>query len=158
VHDSVRAFVAGIVGIMGLRDASVLEVGSLDVNGSVRDLFSGPYIGIDASPGAGVDMVMDAHRLEVAPGFDVVLCLEMVEHDSAFWLTLGEVGRVLRPGGTLILTTRGSGFPEHRYPLDYWRFMPDSAPLLAALASCELLASWPDPQDPGLLMVARREV
>lgn len=157
MHDSVRAWVASVVAIGGLRSLSVLEIGSLDVNGRVRDLFDGTYLGVDAAPGAGVDRVMDAHRLDLPDAsWDVVVCCEMVEHDPAFWSTLAEVGRVLRPGGVLVLTTRGNGFPEHSYPRDYWRFMPDAAPLLAGLAGCDLLATWTDPQAPGFGIYARR--
>jgi len=157
MHESVHAWVAGVVGIARLRDASVLEVGSLDINGSVRDLFGGPYVGVDATPGPSVDRVMDAHRLAFPDGtFDAVICCEMVEHDAAFWLTLAEIGRVLRPDGALILTTRGNGFPEHRYPYDYWRFMPDAAGLLARLAGCEPVSVTDDPQDPGVFVFARK--
>ena len=36
----------------------VLEIGSLDINGSTRSFFSdGDYLGIDVAPGAGVDLV-----------------------------------------------------------------------------------------------------
>jgi hypothetical protein len=32
--------------------------------------------------------------------------------------------RVLRPGGVLAIITHWS-FPEHRYPIDCWRILPD---------------------------------
>ena len=41
---------------------NILEIGSLDINGSVRDFlepFAGQYIGIDAQKGKGVDLVVD---------------------------------------------------------------------------------------------------
>lgn len=134
---------------------STLEVGSLDVNGSVRDLFDGPYVGVDARPGPGVDAVMDGHGLSfTAESFDVVVSTEMLEHDQAFWLSLAEMGRVLRPGGHLLLTTRGNGFGRHEYPADYWRFMPDAGPLLAKLAGCAPLSVEEDPEVPGIFIHA----
>jgi SAM-dependent methyltransferase len=157
VHESVRSHVAAIVAVAGLRSASVLEVGSLNVNGGVRDLFTGEYVGIDRKAGPGVDRVMDAHALGFPDAsFDVVVCCEMVEHDDAFWLSLAEIARVLRPGGRLILTTRGNGFPEHSHPNDYWRFMPESVPVLAALAGCEPTAVLADPQEPGFILFGTR--
>ncbi|MDX2028856.1 MAG: class I SAM-dependent methyltransferase [Alphaproteobacteria bacterium] len=39
--------------------------------------------------------------------FDLVLCNSVLEHDSKFWLTLQEIKRVLRPGGTVILGVPG---------------------------------------------------
>jgi len=38
--------------------ARTLEIGSLDINGSVRQFFDGgSYIGLDVAPGHGVDIV-----------------------------------------------------------------------------------------------------
>jgi SAM-dependent methyltransferase len=156
MHESVRAWIASEVAEHGLADLHTLEVGSLDVNGSIADLFT-DIIGVDMREGPGVDRVMDAHALEFPDAaFDAVVCCEMVEHDAAFWLSLAEIGRVLRPGGTLLLTTRGNGFPEHSYPWDYWRFMPNSGGLLSDLASCDLAELHEDPQVPGIFLRAIR--
>lgn len=105
-----------------------LEIGSLDVNGGVRDLFE-DYIGIDQVEGKGVDLVMDANYLHggFKPDlFDTVLCLEVLEHDKNFHATLSGIEFVLKEGGYLILSTPANGFPIHRYPKDYWRFNEDA--------------------------------
>lgn len=157
MHDSVRSWVTGIVATYQLAALDVLEVGALDENGSVRGLFSGPYIGVDMRDGPGVDQVMDGHDLKFAARrFDVVVCTEVLEHDEAFWLTLAEIGRVLRPGGHLLLTTRGNGFQLHEFPSDYWRFMPSTDATLVALAGCVLTESMPDPQAPGIFIHGTR--
>jgi SAM-dependent methyltransferase len=151
VHESVRTWIAAESA--GLREKHVLEIGSRDENGTIRDLFTGTYIGIDMRAGPSVDRVMDAHEIHFKTGtFDVVICAEVLEHDAAFWLTLAEAGRVLVPGGHLLLTTRGNGFAEHAYPSDYWRFMPASASRLAELAGCAVLSSQADPQAPGVFL------
>src|SRR5690242_14807098 len=122
MHDSVMKWVKQVVSKIDLTGKTVLEVGSYNVNGSVRPLFESAkeYIGVDFRPGPGVDYVMNAHDLNfpihyfkiVTDGlFDVVISTEMLEHDSEFWRSLSEMGRVLRPGGYLILTARGNGFP-----------------------------------------------
>lgn len=115
----------------GLADLSVLEVGSQDVNGSVRPFFHKEYIGVDIVEGRGVDICAPAHSLPFDDEtFDVVVTTEMLEHDHRFWDSMPEMARVLKPGGTFLLTTRGIGFkyhgsPEHGFA-DYWRFTQDS--------------------------------
>lgn len=148
MHASVMTWVAEQA--KGL-DGSVLEVGSLDVNGSVRRFFPGPYVGLDMRPGPGVDVVGTADALPFPDAaFDVVVSTEMLEHDPSPWLSLAEMGRVLKPGGHLILTTRGNGFGEHNEPSDYWRFMPASRKVLLDLASCDVLELALDPEVPGI--------
>jgi SAM-dependent methyltransferase len=140
----------------GLADKRTLEVGSLDFNGSVRTLFTGEYVGIDWQEGKGVDEVMNSNALAYPDAsFDVVVSTSMLEHDAAFWLTLPEVGRVLRPGGYFILTTVSVNFPEHNSP-DYWRFLPDTWPLLIEMAGCEMMESRNDPQSGGPQLTGRR--
>jgi SAM-dependent methyltransferase len=149
-------YVGSAVSRHGLAEGRTLEVGSLDVNGSVRRLFSGDYTGIDATKGKGVDEVMDAHALTYEDGsFDTVVSTSMLEHDAAFWQTLPEVGRVLRKDGIFILTSVSLNFPVHNPP-DYWRFLPDTWPLLMAMAGCDLVDSRDDPQSGGPQLTGRR--
>ncbi len=153
MHESVMDWIGVEVHKHGLADRDTLEVGSLNVNGSVREFFSGSYIGLDMRDGPGVDIVGTADALPFVAGrFDVVVSTEMLEHDPAFWLSLAEMGRVLKPGGHLLLTTRGNGFGEHNEPSDYWRFMPASRDRLLDLASCDPLTTALDPQVPGIFM------
>lgn len=110
----------------------VLDVGSQDITGCVRDLFE-DYIGLDMVAGRNVDVVADAHSIPYDNSyFDAVCCLEMLEHDSNFFQTLAEIYRVLRPGGALLLTARAIGYEQHDYPHDYWRFTQDGFKLLLA--------------------------
>lgn len=113
------------------QPGAVLEAGSYNVNGSPRSLFAHApsYVGTDMRQGPGVDVVIDNHDLLGKFGeaaFDTVLCLECFEHDAAFWVTLENLRTMLKPGGHLIVTTPTICFPEHRYPRDYWRFLPDA--------------------------------
>lgn len=111
-----------------LPDANILEVGSLDVNGSPRSALvghTGKYIGVDVKAGPGVDLIMStydlAHNFSVEK-FDVVISTEMLEHVKDWKLAVYQMALVLKIGGWLCLTTRSPGFEYHEYPYDCWRF------------------------------------
>lgn len=107
---------------------AVLEVGSRNVNGSVRDILAplvSRYVGCDLEAGEGVDVVADATRLtETFPpdSFDVVVSTEMIEHVPDWPAAWAQMMGVLRDGGLLILSTRSPGFPAHDFPGVFWRF------------------------------------
>ena len=90
---------------------------------------NGPYpaffpnrVALDLRPGRGVQILGDAQALGLADGtFDVVLCTEVLEHLPEPQRAVDEMFRVLKPGGTLLLTTRFL-FPIHDAPHDYFRF------------------------------------
>jgi SAM-dependent methyltransferase len=132
-----------------------LEVGSLDVNGTIRDMFPGTdYTGIDIRPGPGVDQVMSGAKLEFPDNsFDGVLYLETMEHDKTFWLTLSEIARVLKEGGRLVITTRGIGYPLHNYPGDYFRFTEQVFEELEGYQDKVIVS---DPQASGILFTGIR--
>ncbi len=113
------------------QSGKVLEIGSLNINGSIRQFFSDTkeYIGIDMMKGSCVDKVMEAHDILKVFGkeaFDTVLCLEMLEHDNAPWVTIENMHKILKKGGFLIVSTPTFGFPIHRYPKDYFRYGEDT--------------------------------
>ena len=112
----------------------VLEVGSRDVNGSIRCLFEDiTYLGVDMIKGPNVDIVVNGHNLRTVfdpDYFDAVFCFDTFEHDDAFWLTLEQMKAVLKPGGWLVLGFPGRNCPEHDHPHDYWRFMPQCASVM----------------------------
>lgn len=156
MHESVMEWVGGNVERHGLAPMHTLELGSTNVNGSVRPLFTGEYIGIDRLPGIGVDQVMNANALTFPDdSFDVVVSTSMLEHDPAFWKTLPEVARVLRSGGFFILTTVSLNFHVHDEP-DFWRFLPNTWPLLMEMAQCDMVESRDDPQSGGPQLTGRR--
>lgn len=146
MHESVMEYVSQVVQRYDLASKRTLEIGSYNVNGSVRSFFCGEYVGVDHAAGPGVDMVMEARGLTFErDSFDVVVSTSQLEHDPTFWLTLNEVGRVLRSGGYFILATVSTGFPIHNEP-DYYRFLPDTWTLLMDMANCDLIDSRRDPQ------------
>jgi SAM-dependent methyltransferase len=162
MHDSVMQWVGEKARQFDFAGQAVLEVGSMNVNGSVRPHFNSAasYTGVDFLAGDGVDLVMNAHALAFREAsFDLVISTEMLEHDDEFWRSAAEMGRVLKPGGLLILTARGNGFMPHDYPYDFWRFMPASFPKIFELAGCDVLEVREDWQGghPGVFGVGRRK-
>ena len=138
MHESVMIWAGEKIEQYGLADCDTLEVGSLNVNGSVRGFFRGPYVGIDMQKGPGVDIVALASAIPFEDErFELVISTEMLEHDPAPWLSMPEMGRVLKKGGHLLLSARGNGWPLHGHPDDYWRFMPSAGNVLLELAGCD---------------------
>ena len=96
----------------------VLELGSLDINGSTRALFPDvAYVGVDRQQGPGVDIVSDILDLPGEPKhagvYDLVLSTEALEHtlrqqeivEVAYW--------ALRPGGMFVGTCAAPGRSPH---------------------------------------------
>ena len=110
-------------------DTRVIEIGSQDVNGSLRtccpERFG--YVGVDFVSGEGVDVVLeDPYSLPFATAsIDIVLTSSCLEHSEMFWLVFLEAMRILKPHGLLYLNVPSNG-AFHRYPVDCWRFYPDS--------------------------------
>jgi SAM-dependent methyltransferase len=112
-----------------LPRARILDVGSMDVNGSLRDAAepTTQYVGIDLEEGRGVDVVIKpGEKLPFDDdSFDLVMASSAFEHDPRFWETFAEMCRVARPGGHIYVNAPSNG-GVHRYPLDCWRFYPDA--------------------------------
>lgn len=111
--------------------ARILEIGSRDINGTPTR--RAVYFGVDRILGENVDVQADGHALPFSgAAFDFVICAETLEHDSAPWVTAKEIHRVCKPGGIVLVTVPGIGFPRHDYPSDFWRFTTDGLALLFA--------------------------
>ena len=93
---------------------SVLEIGSYDVNGSVRSLFDATkYVGVDLVPGPCVDVVCSGHEFRSDDRFDVAISTECFEHNPFYAETFLNMARRVRPGGIVLFTCAGEGRPEH---------------------------------------------
>lgn len=113
MHDQVRDFVADAVEAFG-PFGSVIEFGSLDINGSVRPLFTGcRFTGIDLVAGPGVDVVADAATWTPAEHVDCVVCCEVFEHTPDWPALVDSAARALCDSGVLIVTCAGPGRGPH---------------------------------------------
>lgn len=150
MHDSSRRHMKRLVAryLEGRSALTVADLGSYDVNGSYRPLFGRTgwrYVGVDLVPGPNVDRVLKSpYRLPFASNsVDVFVSGQAFEHIEFFWLTWLEMARVVKPEGLIFLIAPSRG-PEHRYPVDCWRFYPDGFGALAKYAAMDLLEASTD--------------
>lgn len=96
--------------------ATVLEFGSLNLNGGVRQFFTDcHYTGVDIVDGPDVDVVSRCHNYHFNPQHhpDVVISCEMLEHDEYWDESLKHMATLLKSGGLLLVTCATRGRPEH---------------------------------------------
>lgn len=83
----------------------VLDIGSRNVNGSVRSFLSQSHVfGIDVRDGNDVDRVIDACDFDGKGEYDAVVCAETLEHAPDPKGVIDSAWRALRPGGVFITT------------------------------------------------------
>ena len=161
MHYSVVKFFVSTVDLVDIQNKRILEVGSYNVNGSLRDIivptmYPKEYIGIDITSGNYVDQLISASTIDQvfgAESFDVVICTEMLEHAEDWKSAINNMKAVLKCNGLLFLTTRSKGFPLHCFPDDYWRFeIYDMKKIFMDMDSHILL----DNQDPGVFVYAKK--
>jgi SAM-dependent methyltransferase len=122
----------------------ILDLGSQDINGTYKTLFSSPswkYIGVDTSDGKNVDIVISDpyHWNTIHSDYaDVIISGQAFEHIEYIWQTMTEVFRVLKPGGLCCIIAPSGGI-EHKYPTDCWRIYPDGFKALAKYSCLEVL-------------------
>lgn len=79
-------------------------------------------VAVDVAPGPEVDVVGDIHALPLEAGrFDLAICTGTLNLCRDPRVALGEVARVLAPGGWLHIEV-GMFQPYNPEPEDYWRF------------------------------------
>ena len=134
-----------------INGKTVIEVGSMDVNGSFRKLAESykpkSYLGVDIVRGKGVDVVCNAENLLEefqSPSFDVLISTEMLEHIRNWKKVISNFKSIVRVGGTMIITTRSYGFPYHGYPYDFWRYEVED--IKNIFSDCSIVQIEKDPE------------
>lgn len=115
-HKEQRQYIEKIKNIYPkyFNGVSVLDIGSLDINGNNRVYFTNSnYIGIDVGEGKNVDVVTFAHEYETEKRFDIVISTEALEHDRYYKETLVKAISLLKSGGMILFTFATTGRPEH---------------------------------------------
>lgn len=146
-----------------IKGKSVIEVGSLDINGTLRPIVEvfkpALYTGVDLFDGPGVDIVCDAKELIDIfdqERFDLLISTEMVEHVLDWKKIISNFKNILKPAGVLIITTRSKGFFYHGYPDDFWRYELDD--MKAIFSDFDIVTLEKDPSSPGVFIMARKPI
>lgn len=105
MHAEAFAFVERTLSSIPPR-GRVVELGSRNINGSVRPWFASAedYTGVDLVEGPGVDVVADAALYEPDRPPDVVVCCEVLEHSPIANDIVANAAHMLAPGGWLLVT------------------------------------------------------
>lgn len=108
----------------------VLEVGSFNVNGTIRTEFEdADYTGIDLVEGPDVDIVGSGHEIKLDRKFDVVISMECMEHNPHFIETIENMLHHCSDEGIVIITAASIDRPEHGTS----RTDPDESPGTSAV-------------------------
>ncbi|MGH9560189.1 MAG: class I SAM-dependent methyltransferase [Terracidiphilus sp.] len=104
----------------------ILEIGSYNVNGSIRPFFSGgTYVGIDIIAGPDVDVVCPGETFaDPDETYDLTLSCECFEHNPKWYETFLNMYRMTKPGGIVLFTCATTGRLEHGTK----RTLPTSSP------------------------------
>ncbi len=98
------------------KNVKVVEIGSLNINGTVRDFFETEYpkfyVGVDIIEGKDVDVVMPGKECKYTD-IDTVISTECFEHDKDWKDTFENMYRMTRTGGMVIFTCASEGRHEH---------------------------------------------
>lgn len=139
----------------------IIEVGSLNINGSLRPsvIPFGPskYLGVDIAHGRGVDSLchcedLVAHFLQ--DSFDIVIATELIEHIRNWKAAISNIKVVCKPLGHILITTRSPGFAYHPYPDDFWRYSVLDFEFI--FNDFTIIDLRPDPQTPGVFLFAQK--
>ncbi|MDA8239464.1 MAG: glycosyltransferase [Nitrospiraceae bacterium] len=127
------------------RKISILDVGGCEAEGGYEKLFSDNSLFVYArlafrrSP--GIDYVPQNPNAWVEmedESYDVIISGQEFEHMEFPWLAIREMTRVLKKNGLICIVAPSRG-PEHRHPVDCWRYYPDGLRALAKWAGLEVL-------------------
>lgn len=117
------------------KDKKILEIGSGQLFDGVRKYSMKKYfdktnefIQSDVECDEKI-LYVDVTRMDYENKFDVILCLNVLEHVFEYGKAIKCLSNSLKPGGTLFLTVPFS-YPLHLLPHDFWRFSGESLKLL----------------------------
>ena len=103
-----------------------LGIGSSKDDIYIKHLSCDKFYSMDIRPQKDVDVVGDIHNLDwESDYFETIVAIEVLEHCYDPKLAISEIHRLLKSGGTCILSTRFM-FPYHPCDKDYFRFTQDS--------------------------------
>lgn len=138
-------FIGRHIDKLNLKELTVLDVGSADINGSFKEYFKEPkqYHGIDIQSFKGVDQVVKEN--EPYPfednSWDIIISGSMLEHSRHPWDILKDMERIVKPGGLIcnIVPWRFCVHKDAKCKYDRWRILEDGMRVLMEDANLEIL-------------------
>lgn len=144
-----------------VKGKRVIEVGSYDVNGSMRYatrlLKPVEYIGVDIVKGPGVDLICPGEKLVERFGkdsFDVVISACVLEHVRDWKTHVSNLKNICKPNG-IILIIAPSVWVFHEFPYDFWRYKKSDIENI--FSDCDILILDEDPKPPALVYAKIRK-
>jgi SAM-dependent methyltransferase len=146
----------------GSRGLRVLEIGSgrQDLGAdaySLKQLFpqAGEFVQSDVNPAFG-HRVVDITEMALDQEFDLILCMNVLEHVFDVQRAVDNLRKALRPGGKLLIAVPFV-YPYHDEPIDFWRITEHSLRALCRdYSAVEVRHKGPRRFPKGLLAVATR--
>jgi SAM-dependent methyltransferase len=118
---------------------TVLDIGSLDINGTYRELVPGlGYIGVDLVPGKNVDMIMDSEQWLNLKDVDAVISGQTLEHVADIPKLMKSIFDVLKDDGLLCIIVPSQGM-KHNYPDWYGNFTAERLSSVVSESGFEVL-------------------
>lgn len=98
------------------KGKTVVDIGSLNVNGTYRILFpESTYIGVDIVKGQNVDVIMDSKEWDKLKDVDIVISGQTLEHVEDVPKLMKTIFDVLKPDGIICIIAPSAG-PPHEPP------------------------------------------
>lgn len=121
------------------KKSKVLDVGGVSINGSYASIIEqhdSVYKTLDWDE---ADYVVHGYDWKDVPtDFDAIITGQTFEHDGYFWKTLENIKNTVKRGGLVIIIVPSKG-RFHQYPLDCYRFNPDSAKVFAEILNAKII-------------------
>lgn len=121
-HPAANMFIKTVLGELTKargNPTNILEIGSHDVNGSIRTVVMqstnvAEYIGVDLSMGPGVDVVGSGHEVSLGvERFDFAISSECLEHNPYWKETLYNMRKHVTQNGYVVVSCATLGRVEH---------------------------------------------
>lgn len=99
----------------GSEKISLFELGSYDVNGSIRAIFNNAskHTGLDLIEGPGVDVIYDGKNIQINDKFDLCISCECFEHNPNYFENFIRMIDLAKDDGIIVFTCATIGRDEH---------------------------------------------
>ena len=120
-HPAQREFIESCLTRFAINvsaSSNILEVGSQDINGSIRDYFPASenrsWIGLDVGKAKGVDFIIPGELIQLPDGWaDIAFSTECFEHAKCWREIFLNMIRITHEDSLIILTFAGIGRAAH---------------------------------------------